>query len=81
MYVQRDHPLRSTKPVRLSIGLIVPSRFLRECISVLISRRALGSRASKGTSGLEVHLVSLSLTVLWADPLKRTPASKRTRLA
>ena len=46
MYVQRDHPLQCpTKPARLSIGVIVPSRLLRECISVLISRRALGIKA------------------------------------
>ena len=47
-----------------------PSRFLRDCISVLISRRAPDLKLLTASSVSELHSVSLSLTVLWADPLK-----------
>ena len=69
MYVQRDHQL-ATKGVRLRVGLIVASGFLRDCISVLISRRAPDLELLTARSVSELHSVSLSLTVLWADPLK-----------
>jgi DNA-binding NarL/FixJ family response regulator len=69
MYVQRDHQA-PTKGVRLSVGLIVASGFLRDCISVLISRRAPDLELLTASSVSELHSVSLSLIVLWADPLK-----------
>ena len=69
MYVQRDHQL-ATKGVRLRVGLIVASGFLRDCVSVLISRRAPDLKLLTARSVSELHSVSLSLTVLWADPLK-----------
>ena len=69
--LQADHGLQtSTKEVRLSVGLVVGSCFLRDCISVLISRRAPDLELFTACSVSELRSTSLSLIVLWVDGLE-----------